>query len=651
LKVYDNPEVFMGIISQNQQKPGYMPGIDGLRALAVFAVILYHFRFSFTAGGFLGVTLFFVLSGYLITDLLLNEWDNKGKISLAKFWSRRAKRLLPGLFVLLLTLGTFVTLFRPDLMNKLRPDMLAAVFYYSNWWDIFHKISYFDNFGTPPLLNHLWTLAVEEQFYILWPLLMIAGLKVCRSHKRVLAGAILFGALLSAAVMALLYVPGMDPSRVYYGTDTRAFSLLLGAVAAFIMPSRKLLAMSLSGGKRLALNLVGIAGLIAFFAFVVFSDEYNDFLYRGGMLLFSAFCVPLILSAAHPETLLSRIFRFDPLRRIGAYSYEIYLFQFPVIAIFSPAVNTNGINLWLCAAQVLATLLLAWLTYHFIDNPIRRKEFHRKSSEENQNQKTGALHHVYISIIGGLVIVMLLTTVIGTSGWFTLPLLGSKQNKTSSSTTENSSTAYTTSPPTSLIPESSSSVPTTLQNSTEPSGGTGTSSPRVVSMAPDFISGKTLSDKRITVIGDSIMIDVEGFLKPEYPHMLIQCKVGFQIWHAYDEIQEIEKNRNLGDIVIVELGTNGYCTKSTLYSIVNEIGNDRKIIFCSARIPGYGQAAINRNIRDVVMKTPNTVLADWYTVSTHHNEYFVRDGVHTTFSGSEAFAAMLQSAIAIAVKD
>ena len=543
--------------------------------------------------------------------------------------------------------------------------MLPAVFYYSNWWNIFHEVSYFENFGTPPLLKHLWSLAVEEQFYIIWPLLLAVGLKVCRNHKRALAGIILFGALLSAAAMALLYVPESDPSRVYYGTDTRAFSLLLGAAAAFVIPSRKLLAMHLSVKKRLTFNLIGITGLIAFFAFCVFSNEYGDFLYRGGMLLFSMFCVPLMLAAAHPETLISRIFSLDPLRRIGAFSYEIYLFQFPIIAIFTPTVNTNGVNLWLCAAQFLATLLLAWLTYHFIDNPIRRKKILWKSSEKNQNQKIGTFHPVYIKIFSGSVIVMLLITVIGTSGWFSKSELDNKQSETSTSVNEETSTVYketsaaheetstvqTTLPLTTLLPESSTAAPTSVPNIVETTIGTETSSPRVVSNAPELVSGKVLCEKDITVIGDSIMFNVQRFLKPEYPNMYIQCKVSFQIWHAQETIQEIKKNNKLGDIVIVELGTNGYCTQKTLHKIIDEIGKDRKIIFCSARIPGNGEPAVNRSIRDVVKKMSNTVLADWYSVSAHHDEYFVRDGVHTTASGSKAYAAMLQSAIAIAAKE
>jgi len=198
------------------------------------------------------------------------------------------------------------------------------------------------------------------------------------------------------------------------------------------------------------------------------------------------------------------------------------------------------------------------------------------------------------------------------------------------------------------LPENTTSAPTSGPDSAATSAGSENSSHRVVSKVPALISGKILSKKKITVIGDSIMFDVKGYLEPEYPNMFIQCKVSFQIWHTRDAIQEIKKSRELGDIVIVELGTNGYCNHKTLYKIIDEIGNDRKIIFCTARIPANGEPAVNRNIRDVVKKMPKTVLADWYSVSAHHDEYFVKDGVHTTAAGSKAFAAMLQKAIAIA---
>ena len=329
-------------MSSNNAK--YMPGIDGLRTLAVVAVVFYHLNFPFMPGGFLGVTLFFVLSGYLITDLLLNEWDVKNKISLGNFWARRAKRLLPGLFTFLILLGGFITIFRPELMGKLIPDLIPAIFYYSNWWNIFHQVSYFQSFDTAPLLNHLWSLAVEEQFYIIWPLLLLIGLKIFRNHKRILVGVILLGALISAGAMSVLYVAA-DPSRSYFGTDTRIFSLLIGAATAFILPSIRLQSIKLAGARLIAMNIVGIIGITAFLAFAIFSNQYGDFLYKGGMLLFSFFCVLLIISAVNRATLISKFFGIPPLSYIGKFSYEIYLFQFPVIVLTSPEVNTNGINL------------------------------------------------------------------------------------------------------------------------------------------------------------------------------------------------------------------------------------------------------------------------------------------------------------------
>jgi peptidoglycan/LPS O-acetylase OafA/YrhL len=229
---------------------GYMPGLDGLRALAVFAVIAYHLNLPWAPGGLLGVDLFFVLSGYLITNVLLTQWNRLGTIDLKDFWLRRAKRLLPALFVMLAGTLFWAALAAPERMAALRQEVLAGVFYSSNWYLIFHEVSYFERFGPPSPLGHLWSLAVEEQFYLLWPLLLGLGLRrLPRPRRSWLVGGTILIALASVVAMALLYQPGHDPNRVYYGTDTRAFALLVGAVAAMIWPVRRTSA-GLTAGKR-----------------------------------------------------------------------------------------------------------------------------------------------------------------------------------------------------------------------------------------------------------------------------------------------------------------------------------------------------------------------------------------------------------------
>ena len=216
-----------------------MPGLDGLRAIAVIAVIAYHLDPDLIPGGLLGVGVFFTLSGYLITDLLLGQREATGSLKLGDFWMRRARRLLPALFLMLAVVVAWVTLLDRSQLPSLRGDVLAAVAYVSNWWNIVREASYFARFGPPPPFDHLWSLAVEEQFYLIWPWLLLLGLRFLPG-RYMLALVTLAGAAVSAGAMAMIYQPGIDPTRVYEGTDTRAFGLLVGAALAMVWPSRTL---------------------------------------------------------------------------------------------------------------------------------------------------------------------------------------------------------------------------------------------------------------------------------------------------------------------------------------------------------------------------------------------------------------------------
>ena len=267
---------------------GYMPGLDGLRALAVFAVIAYHLNLAWAPGGLLGVSLFFVLSGYLITNILLVQWERFGSIDLKGFWLRRARRLLPALFVMLAGVTSWIALSAPERLASLKQEVLAAAFYSSNWYLIFHNVSYFERFGPPSPLGHLWSLAVEEQFYLLWPFLLGLGLRSLPRRKWIIGGTVAV-ALASATVMALIYIPGLDPSRVYYGTDTRAFALLVGAVLAMVWPSGQITA-DLSGRKRLALDMAGSMGLLVVVFMIIKNQPISVFSLSGRTPAFYACC-------------------------------------------------------------------------------------------------------------------------------------------------------------------------------------------------------------------------------------------------------------------------------------------------------------------------------------------------------------------------
>ena len=217
----------------------YMPGLDGLRALSVLAVIAYHLNIPWASGGFLGVGIFFTLSGYLITDQLMMEWQNTGKINLKNFWIRKIRRLMPTLFFMLAIIYLWLIFLEPSRIEALQGDFVSALLYTNNWWKIFHNVSYFESFGPQSPIGHLWSLAIEAQFYLLWPVILIMGLRFA-PKRRNLVLLITVGAVASALAMGLIYEPGTDPSRVYYGTDTRAFALLIGAIFAIGYPSCKL---------------------------------------------------------------------------------------------------------------------------------------------------------------------------------------------------------------------------------------------------------------------------------------------------------------------------------------------------------------------------------------------------------------------------
>jgi peptidoglycan/LPS O-acetylase OafA/YrhL len=361
-------------VKRNQR---YMPGLDGLRAIAVLSVIAFHLGFDWAPGGLLGVGIFFTLSGYLITDILLSQLSARGRIKLGQFWLGRARRLLPALFVMLLIVVAWVTIFGPAQPDQFRKAVVSSVFYVNNWQQIFGNVSYFARFAPEGPLNHLWSLSVEEQFYILWPFLLLIGTKVV--HERPspsgvrprLAIVTLVLALVSTIEMAVLYHPSFDPSRIYYGTDTRAGGLLFGAALAMVWPSRRL-SRKITPQARKMLDGIGVLGLLIIAIMVWQVGEFDSFLYQGGFVVLSLATVMVLMPLAHPACRLGTFLGIRPLRWVGVRSYAIYLWQTPVIVLTAVHANDPQNESFLRKAiQVAAIFAIAALSWRFVEEPIR----------------------------------------------------------------------------------------------------------------------------------------------------------------------------------------------------------------------------------------------------------------------------------------
>jgi peptidoglycan/LPS O-acetylase OafA/YrhL len=345
----------------------YVPGLDGIRAIAVLSVIAFHLDVGWAQGGLLGVGVFFTLSGYLITDLLLDRWDRHGSLGLGRFWLGRARRLLPALFAMLIVVSIWAALFDASMIDEVRRQVVSATLYFANWSTIAAHGSYFSRFAAPLPLDHLWSLSIEEQFYLVWPWVLLLMVHLLRSRRTLMVVA-LAGAAASAWLMGHLYHPGLDPTRVYEGTDARAFGLLIGAALAMTWPTR--IPRRRSVRTPAALDLAGVVGLVGILALVGRTTSLSPFLYPTGLILLSVATAAVIAAVVNPSSLLGLILGCRPLRWIGVRSYGIYLWHWPIIVLWG---GEHARADWPRAVlQVVATFIVAALSWRFIEEPIRQ---------------------------------------------------------------------------------------------------------------------------------------------------------------------------------------------------------------------------------------------------------------------------------------
>jgi len=606
--------------TSHEPRLGYMPALDGVRAIAVSAVLLYHGNLGWFSGGFLGVDVFFVLSGYLITSVLLDaRRANGGPLGLPRFYLHRARRLLPALFLMLAGTVAYTVIFLPHEAAKLRGDLFAALGYVQNWYLILHQQSYFAAAGRPPMLQHLWSLAIEEQFYLVWPLLLGLLLKYWRPTRLKLALGILAAAAASSLLMAVLYRSGADPSRVYYGADTHSSGLLIGAALAILAPPWRLRGKT---GRMapIALEVAGVVGLFAIVWSFVSITEFDDALYRGGYFLFSFVAALVIVVAVHPAARLSHgILASPPMIWIGKRSYGIYLWHWPVYLVTRPGQDIPLTGIPLFVLRVAITLGIAAFSYRFVEMPIRngalgrRIQAIRQSSTHERRRSLRRLGLVGTGVIATTVLLGLGLAAAQPAGPPPgFPTKAARIPITTAPKASNQPTSPPTSPPTSAGP--------------------------ATTLAPLDPNG------RVTAIGDSVMLGARNALQRDIgPRLQIDADVSRHFGNGLDVVRALRDAGQLGDEVIIHLGTNGTIPEDQFDEMMQLLSGVKRVVVVNLKVDQPWEGPDNETLAAAVPRYPNAVLFDWNAVAREHPEFFVADGVHLTNEGQAYYALVIAS--------
>ena len=616
------------------KKRRYITGLDGIRAIAVIMVLAYHLKLALFKSGFLGVTVFFVLSGYLITGILISEVEEEGTIDLKNFWLRRIRRLVPAVMSMAVVIIFVSAVVNKIIFTKGCKDFLASVLGFNNWWQIFNKVSYFEAAGVPSPFTHCWSLAIETQFYLIYPLILLGIYKLVKSRgegraKRGLlfAGVTLLLALISVILMIVLFDPQQDASRVYYGTDTRAFSLLFGALLAILWEYRMV-------PRRLSASVNMVLGSVSFAVLLVMTIAINgssNFWYRGGQFVGTILTVLVIYTVSGRKTWLSRFLSNPVLKWIGDRSYSIYLWHYPIILLISKGIKASW---WITLIEIVLSVVLAELSYRFIETPIRHGiigeylnilRSRPKSRQEKKRQVQVARRSLKV-IAGTFVLtvslILCMIFVPKKNALDTLQKRESKAKETGKMTEEQLAKQKANGS------ESEDTICTT-----------------------DLTDDEILEGLNLLLIGDSIAVDVTDDFYEIFPNSVSDTKIGRitslgkQVLDSY-----IDEKKWEGEGVIFASLSNSPIN-GELEDIREKIGKDMPLFLTTVRIPhDTFEEESNSKIKKFVEENDHTYLIDWYAASEGHDEYFDADDTHLLSAGAKAYAKCIKEAVLDAYK-
>ena len=605
------------------KKTKYLPSIDSLRAIAVIAVIIYHIDANYLPGGFLGVDLFFVLSGYLISSLIIKEYKSTGTVNLYNFYVRRARRLLPAVYFMITVVLIIITLFNGVLLKKSYLDALFGYIYSSNWWYIFHKLDYFDSFGSQSPFKHLWSLAIEEQFYMFFPLIFLIFNRKSKSNngnsklnKNFIY--VVLSLILVSLIAHILLFDINNINRIYFGTDTRAFSLLVGVVGAILYPMDRLSERT-TKKDNMIYSIVSLISILVLIGIMINTSEYNTWLYRGGFLLVAIIGLIIIISSGRQYTFMSKLLSFKPFVFIGKISYSLYLWHFPILVVTTPVSEIGNPNLFYVTLRIVLIFLVATGSYMFVETPIRKLGFvnyinllfKRIMKFKNNTKKI-----IFASI--ALVAVVFTMGVFGKSvpylsTAFVTEMSNNKESQFISNNNENNA-------------NNSSDHKSDNNNNQE---------------------GNKSEDKKyssLLVIGDSLTVDIGEKIKEKYPGAIIDGKISRQLTAATALADQYANYNNENTAVIFQLGTNGFFTESQVEELVKKF-DKADIYFVNVKVPRTWEKTVNKELDALKERHSDITIIDWYSVANNNQNYFEPDKVHLNSEGVETMVSLIEKSL------
>lgn len=684
--VFRHPSHFMRLslppcsMSEQKTRAEYYPALDGLRAIAVIGVILYHAGMPWMRGGFLGVETFFVISGFLITSLLLAGWRASGRIDFKNFWLRRARRLLPAFYAAIIGIMLFVALFARDEITRLRPDLLPAATFVSNWHYILTNQNYFEEAGRPPLLRHLWSLAIEWQFYMIWPLLCSALFALRARLAAILA---LAGALALAAWMAAQSAAGVDPSHIYYATHNRASGLLLGAaLALFLFSLQK--NTDPQQGKTTPAWLLDAAGFIALAVLLLTywqMDEQHPLLYGGGFLAVSALTAVCVAATTQPGVF-AGILGNRALRWIGLRSYGLYLWHWLVFAFTRPIVDVPLEGWGLFALRMAITFALTELSYRLIETPARKGALGRAWKSFKAAPAGGRARFVVPALAGVMAFAGLVTSIATAQPPPDKPTIADQQAVLADSVIAVDVPSQKQETPTAVIEETQTPTPAPT-----PSPAAATPNPQVLTAEPPqvtltppptptpaptratpsptptltfeiytrtvegkvqvaYVAPITPTRRRIFAIGDSVMVAAAKTLWQVYGEDIeVDARTARPLKDGIKMLQDRRDKDLLGAVVVLHLGSNGPINAAQMTELLDALKNVPRVVMLNLREPRAWEQNNNAIIQSAAARYPNVMLVDWNALSVSAPNLLEGDGIHLRAGGVKVYVEAIAKAV------